>query len=130
MAFPVFTTSDGSVMDKRTDGVAVSSTNTYYSSPISARLGDGFSLQLRWTGTPTGTFTVWKANKPNPDRTNDADWDQDADFNGSGSLAAAGAAGGASFSAMNAKNDLWRVKYVNASGTGTIFAYMAGHRTY
>lgn len=110
-----------------TSGVAVSSTNTYYSSVISGTYGDGFSLHLEWTGTPTGTFTVWKSSKPNPNLATDADWDQDADFNGTGSLATGGAAGNLGASTMNAKNRWWRVKYVNASSTGTVFGWATTH---
>lgn len=112
------------------EGVAVSSTNTYYSTPLSCSFGDGFSLTLKWTGTPTGTFTVWKTDIAQPNLANDADWEQDTDFGTAGSVAAAGSADIYASSAANAKNRWWRVKYVNASGTGTITGSATTHRSY
>ncbi len=129
MSYTLYSTSDGSVMDRRTPGVAVSGTTTYYSKVVSAEWGDGFSLHLRWTGTPTGTFTVWKTNVPNPDYATDDDWVQDTEFNGTGSLATGGVAAKFAASVLNGKNAKWRVKYVNASGTGTVFAWGTGNRT-
>lgn len=129
MSYTLFSTSDGSVMDKRTPGVAVTGTNTYYSKPVSSEWGDGFSLHLQWTGTPTGDFTVWRTNKPDANPLTDADWSQDLSFGTSGVLATGGVANNNSVSAQNAKNKLWRVKYVNASGTGTVFCWATGNRT-
>jgi len=118
------TINDPATLGLPSDGVAVSGTNTYYSSPVSCERSDGFGISIVWTGTPTGTFTVWKSDKKDPNLANDNDWEQDTDFNGgTGSLATGGAAGKYGNSTMNAKNHLWRVKYVNASGTGTIFTY-------
>lgn len=99
-----------------TRGVAVSSTNTYYSQKIS---GSAYlSLQLSWTGTPTGVFTVWGSDKLEPNEANDTDWyaitPTQAPTNPAG--AAASTSG-----RVNEFNCLWkRVKYVNASGTGTL----------
>jgi hypothetical protein len=107
----------------------VSGTTVYYSKPISSEWGDGFSLHLVWTGTPTGTFTVWKSNKPDPNPATDADWVQDLDFGTAGSLATGGVADEFAASALNAKNAKWRVKYENASGTGVIFGWATGNRT-
>lgn len=127
--YSIYHTGDGSVMDRRTDGVAVSSTTTYYSSPISCSRGDGFSLTLKWTGTPTGTFTVWRSDLPQPALATDDDWVQDTDYGTAGSVTTGGTAGKHAASALNAKNRWWRVKYVNSSGTGTIFAYATTNRT-
>lgn len=38
--------------------VAVSGTNTYTSLPVNVKNLDNIGIQLIWTGTPTGTFTV------------------------------------------------------------------------
>lgn len=99
-----------------TRGVAVSSTNTYYSSKIS---GSAYlSLQLAWTGTPTGTFTVQGSDKVAPVESTDTDW-----FTITPTQAPANPAGSATATSgrVNEFNCLWkRVKYVNASGTGTL----------
>lgn len=99
-----------------TRGVAVSSTNTYYSQKIS---GSAYlSIQLSWTGTPTGTFTVWGSDKLEPNEANDSDW-----FAITPTQAPGNPAGSASSTTgrVNEFNSLWkRVKYVNASGSGTL----------
>jgi len=99
-----------------TRGVAVSSTNTYYSSKISGSLY--LSLQLAWTGTPTGTFTVQGSDKAEPNEANDTDW-----YSITPTGAPTNPAGSASSTSgrVNEFNCLWkRVKYVNSSGSGTL----------
>lgn len=122
MPYSLFTTSDGSVMDRRTDGVAVTGANTYYSKPVSGS-ADGFSLHLEWSGTPDGSFTVWKSDKPQPNPATDADWVQDMEFNSTGAVAAGGVAGKFACSALNCHNRWWRVRYVNAATAGTISCF-------
>lgn len=99
------------------EGVAVSGTNTYYSKVFGGAHSDGQSLQLEWTGTPTGTFTLWMSDKPNPDETDDDDWIQDTDFTPTNP---AGSAGKMGDPAGNMKSNLKRIRYVNASGSGTL----------
>lgn len=97
--------------------VAVSSTNTYYSKPFGGGDATVCGMHFEWTGTPTGTFTLWKSNKPNPVESTDADWIQDATVvmsNPAGSASKSGNEVG------NAGFKKYRVKYVNASGTGNI----------
>jgi hypothetical protein len=101
----------------QTEGVAVSSTTTYYSKPWGYGGTDGHSLQLEWSGTPTGTFTQWYSNKPNPSLTDDTDWIQDTDF---APTNPAGSASKMGDNAANFKANLKRIKYVNASGSGTL----------
>lgn len=99
-----------------TRGVAVSSTNTYYSAKASGSWE--LSFQLSWTGTPTGAITVWGSDKDQPDESSDADW-----FAITASPAPANPAGGASSThgEVNDVNCKWkRLKYVNASGSGTL----------
>lgn len=102
--------------DPMTRGVAVSSTNTYYSGKISGSVE--LSLQLSWTGTPTGTFTVQGSDKAEPDVTTDTDW-----YTITPTTAPSNPAGSASstFGRVNDFNCKWkRVKYVNASGSGVL----------
>lgn len=101
----------------KSEGVAVSGTTTYYSKAWGAAGSTGQAMQLEWTGTPTGTFTLWWSSKPNPSMTDDADWIQDTDFapvNPAGSASSFGD----NAAIMNA--NLKRIKYVNASGSGTL----------
>jgi len=107
-----------------TNGVAVSGTTTYYSdiTDVSSVLNPSYHLE--WTGTPTGTFTVWGSNKENPVAANDNDW-----FNPTLAVAINQPAGSASKDFVDLTS--WpfrkvRLKYVNASGSGTISAFVAG----
>ena len=99
-----------------TRGVAVSSTNTYYSKMASGAVY--LSLQLAWTGTPTGAFTIQGSDKDQPDETSDTDW-----FTITATQVPADPAGSASGTTgrVNQFNCKWkRVKYVNASGSGVL----------
>jgi hypothetical protein len=99
-----------------TRGVAVSSTNTYYSKKVSG--SNYLSGQMAWTGTPTGTFTVWGSDKAEPNEATDADWFSITPTQAPANPA--GAAAGTSFR-VNEFNCKWkRVKYVNASGSGVL----------
>lgn len=111
------TTPSGDSAAGPSEGVAVSSTNTYYSHPWGAAGADGQSFQLHWTGTPTGVFTLWYSNKPHPSLTNDNDWIEDTDFSPTNP---AGSASKMGDNAANMKANLKRVKYVNASGSGVL----------
>jgi hypothetical protein len=100
-------------------GLAVTGTNTYYSDVIGPR-NISWGYHFEWTGTPTGTLTLWRSNKPNPDPLTDNDWVQVTAF------APTNPAGSASkfgdeVSFTNFKN--YRFKYVNASGTGVLFCF-------
>lgn len=101
-----------------TNNVAVSSTNTYYSKKISGMGSSLFALHLEWTGTPTGAFTLWGSDKLEPSEANDNDWYQ-ITWAPTGPAGAAGKLGEVAVGA--AKGSRWkRVKYVNASGSGTL----------
>lgn len=108
------------------EGVAVSSTTTYYSGKISGKHADGYGLHVQYTGTPTGTLTLWMSDKPLPSETDDADWVQDTGFSPTNP---AGAAGKFRDDTSNAKAGWKRLKYVNASGSGTLFAWVNTPRT-
>lgn len=97
--------------------VPVSSTTTYYSDAFGGADLALWGLHFEWTGTPTGTFTLWKSNKPKPSAADDTDWVQDT------ALTFSNPAGSASKSGQevgNAGFRFYRIKYVNASGSGTV----------
>lgn len=102
-------------------GVAVSSTNTFYSDCWSGNNGDGESISLFWSGTPSGTFTLWMTDILNPGLADDTDWIQDTSFSPTNP---SGSAGKMRDDAGNAKAFRKRIKYVNSSGSGTIKGYV------
>lgn len=102
------------------DGVGVSGATTYYSKVFGAKNSDGQSVHLEWTGTPTGTFTMWCSDKPNPDETDDDDWVEDTTFTPTNP---AGSASKMLDSGGNMKANLKRIKYVNAASSGTLFGW-------
>lgn len=108
-----------------TVGTTVSSTSTFYSDMWSGADNDGYSLSVFFTGTPTGTFTQWFTDKPQPSLADDTDWIQDTSFSPTNP---AGAAGKFGDPVGNAKGFRKRLKYVNASGTGVITAYVTTPR--
>lgn len=103
-------------------GLAVTGTNTYYSQMFSGATEPGYGLQVIFAGTPTGTFTLWFSNKDKPDETNDNDWVQDTTFVPTNP---AGAGGKFWDDAVNANAFRKRLKYVNASGAGTVSAFVS-----
>lgn len=116
-SFSLFnTTSNTDANAPMTRGVAVSSTNVYYSGLISGSVE--LSLQLAWTGDPTGTIVIQGSNKQEPDVTSDDDWfditPTDAPDNPAGSAADTSA----TVNDVNCK--FKRVKYTNASGSGVL----------
>ena len=113
----LFFTTDTDAAGGQNLGVTVSSTNTYYSAVFSGPYINGFSFSMEWTGTPTGTFTLWYSNKADPVLTTDADWNQDTTF---APTNPAGSAGSMGDNVTNGQAAKWRIKYVNASGTGVL----------
>lgn len=100
----------------RTRGVAVTSTDTYYSGKASGSVE--LSFQLSWTGNPTGAFTVQGSDKDQPDESSDTGWftitPTQVPDNPAGSAAATSGR-------VNDFNCKWkRLKYVNASGDGVL----------
>jgi hypothetical protein len=97
-------------------GIAVSGTDTYYSELISGRDTASISLDIGWTGTPTGTLTLWGSNLLEPDQSDDDDWEEIA---WTPTDPAGSAADFESEITGNAAR--WkRIKYVNASGSGVL----------
>lgn len=124
-SYSLFNTTDTTKGTSK-EGVDVSGTTTYYSGKISGKHADGIGLHLQWTGTPTGTFTFWVSDKPNPSEADDSDWVSDAT-----NYTAANPAGSADKKQHNITcRHAWsRIKYVNASGSGTLFGYVNIART-
>lgn len=109
-----------SVIGEITDGVAVSGAADHYSKPMSGENASGAGIQLQWTGTPTGTFTLWLSDKPFPILTSDADWYQDTTFTPTNP---AGSASKMGDTFENARAKWWRIKYAHASGSGSVFGW-------
>lgn len=102
-------------------GEAVSSTTTYYSTKVPMSQRDGRqSVHIGWTGTPTGTLTLWYSNLDRPNEATDADWVQDTTWAPGNP---AGSAGATFVPTGNLVGKWWRVRYVNASGSGTLWAH-------
>lgn len=114
------TTASGDSAAPTTDGKAVSSTTTYYSKVWSGNDSSVYDLQVRWTGTPTGTLTLQVSDKPNPDESTDTDWVTTTE---AAMTNPAGA--GSSFRVTADKSPgKKRLKYVNSSGSGVLYAYV------
>jgi hypothetical protein len=114
----------GGASQEGTNGVAVTNTGTTYSdiTDVSSILNPSYHLE--WSGTPTGTFTVWGSNKENPIAANDNDW-----FNPPLAVAISQPAGSASKDFVDLSG--WpfrkmRLKYVASAGAGVINAFVAG----
>lgn len=121
-AFSIFNTRNpADANGPTTVGVAVTGTPTVYSEVISGLESDGYGLTVTTTGTLTGTFTAWMTDLPFPGLANDNDWVQDTTFV---PVNPAGAAIKFRDDAANAKAYKKRLKYVNASGTGTLVGYV------
>lgn len=103
----------------KVDGTAVSSTNTAYSEVFAPRV-NSWGFHFQWTGTPTGVITLWRSNKPQPVLTDDNDWVQVTTFTPTNP---AGAAGKYSDEINFTNFKYYRFKYVNASGSGTLFCW-------
>lgn len=99
-----------------TGPVSVSSTNTYKTTPMSVVFLQSCSFQPVWTGTPTGTFTVYVSN----DQIN---WDLlPASVTGN----PAGSAGHTTIPCYGFSTAWIQLWYTNASGSGTVAATFVG----
>ena len=107
---------------------AMASTNTL-TSAVTDMIGmSNGSYQMVWTGTPTGNATSWileVSNDYDPHRTANATWTV-----ATIATAPTNPAGSASNTGLDLGTDFpWRacrLKYVNASGTGTLQVWFAG----
>lgn len=110
-------------------GVAVTGTNTYRSAEFGGGDCVNWSTHLDWTGNPNGTLTLWASNRPdrNTDGTSDFGWVQVTLPTGM-----AGPAGSASANFCDIGNSggrAYRLKYVNASGSGTLLGHAHGKQS-
>ena len=104
-----------------TRGVAASSTNTYYSDLIVCGR-EGLSITIETSGTLTGTWTLWKCDRMHPELSDDTGW---VDMSTHAEFVETNPAGAATKWSVNApslRGRFYRLKYVNASGTGTLTA--------
>lgn len=99
---------------------------TIYSDIWAGTHRDGYGLHIAYTGTLTGTLTLWMSDKPFPSVADDTDWVQDTAFSPTNP---AGAAGKFRDDTGNAKSMHKRLKYVGASGAGTLFGWVSLPRT-
>lgn len=99
------------VMAADGEPVSVGGTATYLSEPINIKNLDDIGLQLKWTGTVTGTFTVM--HSPDGD-------DYDTILLSPIITQPSGSAGTWSVVLQLEPYQWVKVQYVNASGTGTV----------
>lgn len=99
------------VMASTKQPVAVTGTNTYTSLPINIKNIDNVMLQLVWTGTPTGTFTV--SISPDGNLYDDV-------IPSPAITQPAGSSGHWSVNLNQCPASVVLVTYVNASGSGTV----------
>lgn len=111
--FPLFTSVDTPNPTATRLPLVVNPTGTVYADAVA---GDSVVMYAEWTGTLTGTFTLWETNKERPNLANDADWSPlTATF-----VQPAGAPGNTTVSVADNFSRWKRVKYVHTSGTGLL----------
>lgn len=105
-----------------TNGVAASGTSTYYSKPWKGDVD--FGLTVVTSGTLTGTWTLWATDNPNASEADDTDW---VDQSSHADFVETNPAGSTTKWRVNSvlmRAGKFRLKYVNTSGTGNIYAYV------
>ena len=114
-----------SVFNQRVDGVSkdgvTNPVGTVYSQAFNC--DEAWAGHLEWTGTLTGTITLWYTNKQNAiGAATDAGWTQApaGDFTG---VALAGAYGNNNHGGTKPFAAI-RYKYVHSSGTGEIYGWV------
>lgn len=107
-----------------TNGVALSGVATARSDATNINRIMSAGYQLFWTGTLAGVFTVQVSNKPNPDPATDADW---SDLALDKAIVQPAGSASKDYVDLSSLPFCWmRLKYVNASGNGSIFAFVGG----
>lgn len=123
-AFTIYNTKSATDANApQTAGTAASGTSTYYSDTW-AGAEHGWGLTVVTTGTLTGTWTLWATDKERPSLADDTDW---VDMSSSAEFTKTNPSGSAT--KWRADSSLlragrYRLKYVNASGTGNLFGYV------
>jgi hypothetical protein len=99
----------------------MASTNAIVSQPINMEDIDNVGLETDWTGTPTGTFSLEASNQYDPETNPNATFK--AVTLASAPANPAGSASGWLLD-LNQIPFRWvRLRYTNASGTGTLQSY-------
>lgn len=100
------------------EGIEVTGTTSYYSKRLDCDGKSRASFHLIWTGTAAGALTIWSTNDQNAADDADTGW-----YNESDVTMPAQPAGSASSVMLHIFENAarWaRIKYVNASGEGTL----------
>lgn len=103
---------------------SVTGSNSYYTDATELPRMQNVSYHHEWTGTPSGAFSFWISNKPDPGIADDTDWVELT-------LATpptdpAGSAGKTAVDLNQIPYRWIRAKYVNASGSGTWSSWFMG----
>lgn len=98
------------------DSATMTGTDVLTSSSVGVNYLDNVAIDLRWTGTPTGTFVVESS-------LDDSIWSE-LDFGSP--ISASGAAGDHQIYINQAPFYYLRVKYTNASGNGLLAGKING----
>lgn len=117
----------GDANSSSVNGQAVTGTPTYYSKCWVGMYT--FGLTVVTSGTLTGTWTLWATDNPNASDADDTDW---VDMSAHAEFVETNPAGSATKWRVNSyqlRAGKFRLKYVNASGTGSIYAYVTLPKT-
>lgn len=114
----IFETRTADNVAHASDGVAVTGANTYRSLKMAIDKYGMLGFEIRFTGTPTGTLTLWFSDLDQPDVTSDTDWIQDTTW---APVNPAGAAIKTKYTVSSLRGRWALVKYVNSASSGTIF---------
>jgi hypothetical protein len=100
-------------------GAAVAAVQAYYASrqDYLGACTHG-SIHLQWTGTPTGTFSLWSSNDAAAELDTDVGWIEETGI--SVPAQPAGSAGATMVHIFHSGARWLRVKYAHTSGTGSI----------
>ncbi len=109
------------------DNVAVVAAQDYISDIIEVNTGSSLlSLHLQWSGTPTGAFTLFQSNLPQPGLNKTKGWvpvpTSEVDFTGKDPVGSASA----SFVNISAVSGCrYLLVYTHATGTGVLDVFSA-----
>jgi hypothetical protein len=97
---------------------ATAASGTMYSGKLHLRKSAFASIQLFWTGTVAGTWTIWVSDKDEPDETTDSDWTQ---LSLADSISQPAGSAGNDYVNLNECGARWvRAKFVTSGGSGNV----------
>jgi hypothetical protein len=102
-------------------GEAISGAAAFYSLPVELFDGGRFAVHAGWTGTISGTLDLQYTALANPDLATDTDWQTDSTWTPTDP---AGSAGSTFVPSGNVVARWIRLKYTNALGSGTLWAWI------